>query len=205
MLRNFRYLKEREKMPPKSMFTKGEIIDAALCVIRENGVSALTARALAAKLGCSVKPIFGLFKNMDEVQQEVIKAAARLYQKRMVQEISEKRYPPYKAVGISYIRFAKDEKNLFKLLYMRDRSNEEKAEGEETQKLIELIQKTTGLDKKTAYLFHLETWIYIHGIATMIATDYLDWDMEFVSNSITDCYIGLKYRFIKEGKTNESN
>lgn len=192
-------------MPPKSMFTKDEIIDAALCVIRENGVSALTARALAAKLGCSVKPIFGLFKNMDEVQQEVIKAAARLYQKRMVQEISEKRYPPYKAVGISYIRFAKDEKNLFKLLYMRDRSNEEKAEGEETQKLIELIQKTTGLDKKTAYLFHLETWIYIHGIATMIATDYLDWDMEFVSNSITDCYIGLKYRFIKEGKTNESN
>lgn len=192
-------------MPPKSMFTKDEIIDAALCVIRENGISALTARALAAKLGCSVKPIFGLFKNMDEVQQEVIKAAARLYQKRMVQEISEKRYPPYKAVGISYIRFAKDEKNLFKLLYMRDRSNEEKAEGEETQKLIELIQKTTGLDKKTAYLFHLETWIYIHGIATMIATDYLDWDMEFVSNSITDCYIGLKYRFIKEGKTNESN
>lgn len=192
-------------MPPKSMFTKDEIIDAALCVIRENGISALTARALAAKLGCSVKPIFGLFKNMDEVQQEVIKAAARLYQKKMVQEISEKRYPPYKAVGISYIRFAKDEKNLFKLLYMRDRSNEEKAEGEETQKLIELIQKTTGLDKKTAYLFHLETWIYIHGIATMIATDYLDWDMEFVSNSITDCYIGLKYRFIKEGKTNESN
>ncbi len=192
-------------MPPKSMFTKDEIIDAALCVIRESGASALTARALAAKLGCSVKPIFGLFKNMDEVQQEVIKAAARLYQKKMVQEISEKRYPPYKAVGISYIRFAKDEKNLFKLLYMRDRSNEEKAEGEETQKLIELIQKTTGLDKKTAYLFHLETWIYIHGIATMIATDYLDWDMEFVSNSITDCYIGLKYRFIKEGKTNESN
>ena len=192
-------------MPPKSMFTKDEIIDAALCVIRENGISALTARALAAKLGCSVKPIFGLFKNMDEVQQEVIKAAARLYQKRMVQEISEKRYPPYKAVGISYIRFAKNEKKLFKLLYMRDRSNEEKAEGEETQKLIELIQKTTGLDKKTAYLFHLETWIYIHGIATMIATDYLDWDMEFVSNSITDCYIGLKYRFIKEGKTNESN
>lgn len=192
-------------MPPKSMFTKDEIIDAALCVIRESGGSALTARALAAKLGCSVKPIFGLFKNMDEVQQEVIKAAARLYQKKMVQEISEKRYPPYKAVGISYIRFAKDEKNLFKLLYMRDRSNEEKAEGEETQKLIELIQKTTGLDKKTAYLFHLETWIYIHGIATMIATDYLDWDMEFVSNSITDCYIGLKYRFIKEGKTNESN
>lgn len=192
-------------MPPKSMFTKDEIIDAALCVIRESGGSALTARALAAKLGCSVKPIFGLFKNMDEVQQEVIKAAARLYQKKMVQEISEKRYPPYKAVGISYIRFAKDEKNLFKLLYMRDRSNEEKAEGEETQKLIELIQNTTGLDKKTAYLFHLETWIYIHGIATMIATDYLDWDMEFVSNSITDCYIGLKYRFIKEGKTNESN
>ena len=49
-------------MPPKFKFTRDEITNAALNVTRKNGISGLTARALAAELGCSVKPIFGLFK-----------------------------------------------------------------------------------------------------------------------------------------------
>ena len=57
-------------MPPNFKFTKEEILKSALDIIREKGMSALTARSLAAKLGCSVKPIFGLFRNMEEVQQD---------------------------------------------------------------------------------------------------------------------------------------
>ena len=59
-------------MPPKFKFTKAEMIKAALELVREGGMDALTARALAKKLGCSAKPIFGLFQNMQEVQQEVL-------------------------------------------------------------------------------------------------------------------------------------
>lgn len=55
-------------MPPQLKFTKAEIINAALNVTRNNGISGLTARALAAELGCSVEPIFGLFKNMEEAE-----------------------------------------------------------------------------------------------------------------------------------------
>ena len=44
-------------------------------------------------------------------------------------------------------------------------------------------------------MLHLETWLYVHGIATMIATNYLEWDSEFVSNALTDCYTGLLHRF----------
>ena len=29
----------------------------------------------------------------------------------------------------------------------------------------------------------------------MIATNYLEWDGEFVSNALTDCYTGLLHRF----------
>ena len=56
-------------MPPKFLFTRDQIIEAALRITRRGGLSALTARSLAAELGCSVKPIFGLFRNMEEVQQ----------------------------------------------------------------------------------------------------------------------------------------
>ena len=192
-------------MPPKFKFTKDEITNAALNVTQNNGISGLTARALAAELGCSVKPIFGLFKNMEEVQQEVLAAANLLYQNYLQEDMQKGQYPPYKASGMAYIRFAKEQKELFKLLFMRDRSSEKIEENKgEIKPLMQLIQKNLGISEDEAYLFHLEMWLYVHGIATMIATSYLDWDDEFISKVITDAYMGLKYRYT-EGKDNAGN
>ena len=192
-------------MPPKFKFTKDEITNAALNVTQNNGISGLTARALAAELGCSVKPIFGLFKNMEEVQQEVLAAANLLYQNYLQKDMQKGQYPPYKASGMAYIRFAKEQKELFKLLFMRDRSSEKIEENKgEIMPLMQLIQKNLGISEDEAYLFHLEMWLYVHGIATMIATSYLDWDDEFISKVITDAYMGLKYRYT-EGKGNAGN
>ena len=188
-------------MPPKFKFTREEITQAALKVTRQNGMSGLTARALAEKLGCSSKPIFGLFRNMEEVQQEVIRGAHALYQSYLKEDMEKGKYPPYKASGMAYIRFAKEEKELFKLLFMRNRSQEKIDENkEEIKPLIEIIKKNLKLSEEDAYMFHLEMWLYVHGIATMIATSYLDWDMEFISKALTDGYEGLKYRFSQKAK-----
>lgn len=183
-------------MPPKCRFTREEIIQAALDLTAEKGVGALTARSLAQRLGSSAKPIFGLFANMEEVQQEVVKAANLRYQEYLRQDMSAGRYPPYKASGMAYIRFAREQKELFKLLFMRDRTHEEKAAGDELEALLGLIQKSMGLSRDDAYHFHLEMWIYVHGIATMIATAYLEWDMDFISAALTDAYQGLRLRFL---------
>ena len=192
-------------MPPKFKFTRDEITNAALNVTRKNGISGLTARALAAELGCSVKPIFGLFKNMEEVGQEVFIASDLLYQNYLREDMAKGKYSPYKASGMAYIRFAKEERELFKLLFMRDRSREKiEKNKEEIRPLMQLIQQNLGISEDEAYLFHLEMWLYVHGIATMIATSYLDWDDEFISRVLTDAYMGLKYRYT-EGKDNAGN
>ena len=192
-------------MPPKFKFTRDEITNAALNVTRKNGISGLTARALAAELGCSVKPIFGLFKNMEEVGQEVFIVSDLLYQNYLREDMAKGKYSPYKASGMAYIRFAKEERELFKLLFMRDRSREKIEENkEEIRPLMQLIQQNLGISEDEAYLFHLEMWLYVHGIATMIATSYLDWDDEFISRVLTDAYMGLKYRYT-EGKDNAGN
>ena len=192
-------------MPPKFKFTRDEITNAALNVTRKNGISGLTARALAAELGCSVKPIFGLFKNMEEVGQEVFIASDLLYQNYLREDMAKGKYSPYKASGMAYIRFAKEERELFKLLFMRDRSREKIEENkEEIRPLMQLIQQNLGISEDEAYLFHLEMWLYVHGIATMIATSYLDWDDEFIGRVLTDAYMGLKYRYT-EGKDNAGN
>ena len=187
---------------PKFKFTREEIIQAALELTREKGSSALTARGVAGKLGSSPKPIFGLFQSMEELQQEVLAAASATYQSYIEAEIKERRFPAYKSSGMAYIRFAKEERELFKLLFMRDRSQEAVTDGkEELRPLLKLIQESTGLSEEQAFLFHVEMWIYVHGIATMLVTNYLDWDMEFISQVLTDAYVGLKYRYCtEEGK-----
>ena len=111
-------------MPPRFKFTREEITRAALDLTRKAGPDGLTARALAEALGSSVKPIFGLFKNMEEVQGAVLSAAQDLYQSYLAKEMAAGKYPPYKASGMGYIRFAREEKELFKLLFMCDRKGE---------------------------------------------------------------------------------
>lgn len=188
-------------MPPKCKFTREEIINAALDITREEGINGVTARAVGAKLNSSPKVIFNLFKNMDELQDEVMKSANELYNSFLETDMKNGKNPPYKSSGMAYIRFAKEEKELFKLLFMRDRSSEKITENkEEIRPLLEIIQKNIGLCEQEAYMFHLEMWVFVHGIATMVATDYLDWDWEFISKMMTDEYEGIKSRFLSKGE-----
>lgn len=189
-------------MPRKFMFTREEILTAALSLAREKGISAVTARGIGEKLGSSSKPIFSLFENMEEVLSAVMQEAYELYQNYLKEDMAGGKYPPYKAAGMAYIRFAKEEKELFRLLFMRNRSHESIEDKEEKNPLLELIQQNLGISEEDACLFHLEMWIYVHGIAAMLATDYLELDEEFISRVLTDGYEGMKTRYIGE-KSND--
>ena len=185
-------------MPPKFKYNREEIINSAINLVREQGADALTARALAATLGSSSKPMFTLFCGMDEVRDCVIAAATELYNGYIAADMSGGEYPPYKASGMAYIRFAREEKELFKLLFMRDRSGEDIPKSfDGISHIIEIIMQNLGLDSKTAEQFHLEMWIFVHGIATMTATGYLEWDAELASDALSDMYDGLKMKFTK--------
>lgn len=183
-------------MPRKFMFTREEVLAAALNLVREQGIASVTARGLGEKLGSSSKPIFSLFENMEDVLSAVMEAADKLYQNYLKEDMTSGKYPPYKASGMAYIRFAKEEKELFKLLFMRDRSHENTDNKEKNKQLLELIQQNLGINEEEAYLFHLEMWIYVHGMATMLATSYLELDEAFISKVLTDGYEGMKTRYI---------
>ena len=192
-------------MPPKCKFTKQEVVQAALDMTRESGIDSVTARALGEKLGSSARPIFSLFQSMGEVQQEVMQGANALYQEYLAREMTAGEYPVYKASGMAYIRFAKEEKELFKLLFMRDRTGETITDDPSIQPILQLIMDKTGLSRREAFLFHLEMWVYVHGFATMIATSYLVWDWGDISQMLTDCFEGLKARYLGREKQNGSH
>lgn len=184
-------------MPRKNMFTREQIVSSALELVREQGMEALTARGLGEKLGASSKPIFSWFRSMEQVQAAVMEAADQVYQTYLKSGMQEGKYPPFKAAGMAYIRFAKGEKQLFRLLFMRDRSHEphQEKEGAEVAALMtELVQKNAGLNEQSARMLYLENWIYVHGIASMIATGYLEFDEADISVMMTDVYRGLTLR-----------
>ncbi len=186
-------------MPPKLKVTKEDIVKVAVDIARECGEEAINARNIAAVLNCSTQPIFSNFENMEELRLAVVAASEGLFTEYMNREIEKGEYTEYKASGMAYIRFASEEKKLFKLLYMRDRTNEDQSfESELTNQMMGMVKDNTSLGDDMAALFHLEIWAFVHGIATMMATSYLELDFNLVSKLITDMYEGLKWRF--EGK-----
>ncbi len=189
-------------MPRQFRFTKDEIIDASITIVREKGFKAISAREIGKALKSSSKPIFSLFENMEEVNNEIIKRAYTIYTQYIENAMKENKWPKYKASGMAYISFAKEERELFKLLFMRDRTNEE-VEKLNFSPFTEILEKQLGITKEEAELFHLEMWICVHGIASMIATSFLDLDEETISNILSDNFLGLKNRFLE--KKNESN
>lgn len=185
---------ERYKMPPKYKFTK-EQITAALKTAKEKGMSGVTAREVARRLDSSSKVIFGLFENMNELMQSVIAAAEKEYRRYIEEDMKSGIYPPYKASGMAYIRFAKEEPELFKLLFMRDRTEESDDAGfGNYDDIIEIIMSANGFSREKAELLHLEMWIFTHGIATMSATSYLTFDIEMISRMMTDAYMSIRER-----------
>ena len=183
-------------MPPKVKVSKEDIINATVDIVRKFGEQTINARTIASVLNCSTQPIFSNFSSMEELQNAVVEKAKEIYDKYIQNEIERNIYPEYKASGMAYIRFAKDERQLFKILFMCDRTNDKSSESIEFGNKIEkIVYSSTGLDANNAKLFHLEMWAYVHGIATMIATGFADLEWELVSRMLTDAYKGMRKQY----------
>ena len=152
-------------------------------------------RTLAKACNCSTQPIYLSFSGADELKSEIKKRIIDIYHDYRKREIALNAYPEFKAVGMSYIRFAKEESQFFKYLFMRNRA-EEKYDEMESEFQIEtsVLANLYKIEGNLANQLHIHMWVWVHGIATMYATGYLDWDWDTVSNMLTDAFLGIKLR-----------
>lgn len=192
-------------MPPKVKITKEDIIKTTVDLVRSNGESAINARAVAAALSCSTQPVFSNFATMEELKTATITAAYEIYLKFLKQEAESGKYPRYKAFGMAYIGFAKEEKELFKLLFMRDRTGEELSLAPDFEESTQMIMKANGITIEKARLMHMEMWTCVHGIGTMLATSFLSLELDLISDMLTDIYQGIRTRHVLEEDQNACN
>ena len=187
-------------MPPKVKITKNDIIETAIDLLRKNGESAINARSIASALNCSTQPIFSNFATMEELQEAALTEAYNLYLRFLQKETESEKYPKYKSFGMAYIRFAKEEKELFKLLFMRDRTKENTSPSPDFEESVQMIMDANKITKEQASLIHLEMWSCVHGIGTMFATSFLSLDWELISTMLSDVYQGIRAKHLSEAK-----
>lgn len=192
-------------MPPKVKVTKEEIIKTSVELVRTSGQDSINARAIASSLNCSTQPIFSNFDSMEELEQSTILAAYEIYLNFIKNEVESEKYPKYKAFGMAYIRFAKDEKELFKLLFMRDRTAEEASLSPDFEESVQMIMQANNVSYETAKRIHFELWACVHGLGTMLATSFmlLEWDV--ISDMLSDVYQGIRSIHASEVSDNACN
>ncbi|MGM9680794.1 MAG: TetR/AcrR family transcriptional regulator [Eubacteriales bacterium] len=192
-------------MPAIKQITKERILSAAVDILRKDGMDAINARRLATELGCSTQPIYLAFSGMDELKQAVETQIRKVYEAYLRREEESELYLPYKAYGMGYIRFAKEEREMFRYLFMRKRADNQSGDKDDQTMsfVLPAAMEATGLNREQAQQFHGQLWIHVHGIATMLATEYYDWDMELISTIISECYLALLRYY--QGKGEESH
>lgn len=153
-------------MPRVPQFSKNDIAEKALLLIKENGIEAVTARNLGKLLGCSSSPIFTVFNNMDEVI-----ACAR--------EVAEEKFnilmadvtdymPAFKEFGVRLINFAREEGNIFNFLFISKDASSNCANAIAKRSLQEIAGVYNFTDEQIDILFR-QMWPFACGIAMMVA------------------------------------
>lgn len=176
-------------MPPTVRFTRDAVLNATCQLMRREGMEALNARAIAKELGGSTQPIFRLFTNMEDLHRELILYVARQFQAHAEADMAQSD-SPYIQLCTTYLLYGRDEPELFKLLFMRDRVSEGQYSDQTNFDLVfNILKKETPLDDETALRFFERTWLFIHGLAVCIATKYIPCqDERYLISMVKEAY-----------------
>ena len=177
-------------MAPKNKFTREEMVEAALRVVRAKGIDGLTAKTLADELGTSTQPVFTAFGSMDAVKREVYAAAVRVYDGYANAGLKEK--IPFFGVGMQYIRFAREEPELYRLLFLT--RTQEYSAMKSMEHLQELVRPTLvniyHITAEEADVYFRDLWFVVHSLSTLIVTGdcpYSDREIGHILTGVSVC------------------
>ena len=177
-------------MPPTPIITKQDILNAGIQLIRENGIRSVNARSLAKSLSCSTKPLFRIYKNMEELKKDIKKELDIYYNDFMEKNMTNENR--LLSQGISYIEFAHSEKMIFSSLFMNmtmaGSSLQDIIHAEWNRTSIENAKALTGLSTEKAEMLFINFWLYSHGIATQIVSNDLDIPLDLVKKLLKNAF-----------------
>lgn len=165
---------------PGKKFSTEDIIKAAFKVTRTQGWSKCTARAIAKELGSSTMPLYSALKSMKNLEDEI---AQRASEALITYQTKKRSGFGFLDMGVGYVMFAQQEKNLFKMMYFREPDIQD--DGERTKKyrgyvfdvLMERLEHEEimeGLSTEQRKEVLYKMWVFSHGLAVLINNSVID-------------------------------
>ena len=186
-------------MAPKNKFTRKEMVAAAVRVVQKRGAAALTAKSLAEELGTSTQPVFTCFGTMEALKAEVYVAAERLFDEYLTKGLKEK--ISFLGFGSQYIRFARTEPELYRLLFLMRPDDVGSGAFAAMRHMQELVRPSLveiyHISAQEADRYFRDLWLVVHSLATLIVTGDCPYSDREIGQILTGFSISV-FKAIKE-------
>ena len=180
-------------MPPKVKITKEMIENASFEVIRERGHENLSARTIAEYLKCSTQPVLYSFRKVDEIREAAYGIADRYHTEFIMPKETDE--IPILALGLNYVRFGQEEKNLFRFLFQTDKFGGKDIgslmSDPELSGVLEIMAAGLEVDKEQAGEMFLTFFCAAHGMASLLANNSMEYEEGQCRKMLENVFFGM--------------
>lgn len=159
-------------MPPRQKITKEMILKAAFEITKDKGFDSVNSRSLAKVIGCSTQPIFSHYASMADLKKDFHGYLGKYFDEYALSRAQGENFSH--EIGRAYISFARNESNLFQVLFMSEcfglNGFSDMFADEGNLEAAKIASRKLGIGLEAAKNLYMKTWIFLHGIASLIAT-----------------------------------
>ena len=180
-------------MPPKVKITKKMVADASFEVIRANGHENLNARTISEYLGCSTQPVLYSFKTVDEIREAAYEIADKYHTEFIMPNDTDEN--PMLALGLNYVRFGQEEKNLFRFLFQTDKFGGKDVTAlmsdPELSEILKIMSEGLKVETEQAREMFLTFFCVAHGMASLLANNSMEYDEGQCGKMLENVFFGM--------------
>ncbi len=189
-------------MPPRAKITKEMVIDAAFEVIRAEGAENVNARTVSQKLGCSTQPVMYHFAKIEDLKKAVYGKLNWFHTEYLMNV--DPRKDVMLEIGLNYIRFAVEEPKLFRFLFQSGFAVENSVlnmvDAQELKPVLAAMQEEMKLNEEQTKEVFLTLALFVHGYASIIANNSMEFDEAAAAIHLERVYIGARLALREEAK-----
>ncbi len=174
-------------MPPKVKYTREAVLNAAFEITRAQGADNINVRSIANKLGCSTQPVMYHFPSVETLKSELYNIADQ-YHTEYLTKISGGKKDILMNIGLRYIRFAVEEKQLFRFLFQSEYSKENFLAGiadpDDTSPFIKILTHELKISAEKCRQVFILVYLFVHGYASLLANSDISYDENNVKKQL---------------------
>ena len=180
-------------MPPKVKVTKKMVADASFEVIRASGHENLNVRTISEYLGCSTQPVLYSFKTVDEIREAAYEIADGYHTEFIMPKDTDKN--PMLALGLNYVRFGQEEKNLFRFLFQTNKFGGKDVavlmSDPELSEIMGIMVEGLNVETEEAKEMFLTFFCVAHGMASLLANNSMEYDEGQCKKMLENVFFGM--------------